>query len=116
MINNISSYSAYLTVNANSTPYISQTTNSGAMRFNTVMQVVEVCDGNSWIPISRPASVGLTATAESAINWALKKMSEEEEIRQLAKTNFTIADALATLDQAQRELEVVAILAKENQT
>ena len=116
MINNISSHSVHLTVNASFPLYINQTANSGAMRFNTVTQAVEVCNGSSWVQVSMPASVGLTATAESAIDWAMKKMAEEEEIRQLAKTNVTIADALAALDRAQRELEVVTILAKENQT
>lgn len=116
MINNLSSHSPNLTVNANFMPYISQTANSGAMRFNTITQSIEVCDGNSWIRISGVASVGLTATADSAIAWAMRKMAEEEEIRQLAKTNVTIADALARVDQAQHELEVVKILVKENQT
>lgn len=115
MINNLSSHSAYLTVNANFMPYISQMANAGAMRFNTIAQAVEVSDGNNWIRVSGVASVGLTATAESAIAWAMKKMSEEEEIRQLAMTNVTIADALARVNQAQHELEVVKILVKENQ-
>lgn len=116
MINNLSSHSAHLTVNSNFVPYISQTANAGAMRFNTIAQAVEVSDGNNWIRVSGVASVGLTATAESAIAWAMKKMAEEEEIRQLAMTNVTIADALARVDQAQHELEVVKILVKENHT
>jgi hypothetical protein len=60
------------------------------------------------------ASVGMNPVAESAIDWAIKKMSEEQEFLELAKTSKSVTIALENLNKAKEELKLIAILAKEH--
>jgi hypothetical protein len=44
------------------------------------------------------------------VNWAKEKMNKEAKIQELAKTNPTVADALAAFEKAQEQLDIVATL------
>ena len=57
-------------------------------------------------------SIGMTNSAESAIQWAMIKMSEEQRIAELAKTNTTVADAARALKNAEDQLRMVMALVK----
>jgi hypothetical protein len=96
-------------------PYINQNSSNpmqGMIRVNGSM--LQVFDGSSWISMSSSNStISLSGTAESAIQWALKKMAEEEEFKQLAKTNEAVAGAMADVELAKEKLKVVAILAQD---
>lgn len=75
---------------------------------------LEVFDGNSWSRIFlSDATVGLSGIADSAINWAIKKMEQEKEMEYLASKNQAVKIALENLENAQRQLEITANLARD---
>jgi hypothetical protein len=74
----------------------------------------EVFDGTSWQKIyTGSADIGLNNDADKAINWAIKKMREEEEWYKLATTNEAVRIALEQLEQARSRVELTAILARD---
>jgi hypothetical protein len=88
--------------------------NVGDVRFNTNMQKLEVYDGQMWVEMNTShASVGLTPDAESALDWALKKMREDLELEHLAKTNPTIGDLVNQKKELDDKIKMVQILMKE---
>jgi hypothetical protein len=88
--------------------------NVGDVRFNTNMQMLEVYDGNRWVEMNTShASVGLTPDAESALDWALRKMREDLELEYLAKSNPTIADLVNQKKELDDKIKMVQILMKE---
>lgn len=82
---------------------------------------MHVYDGYSWQPIpSSYATITLHAHAQAIMQWADRKMNEEKaeqaklaDIRRLAATNVTIADALSRLDAAKERMMVDVKLAEE---
>lgn len=89
-------------------PYVSPGANgAGMVRYNSNMQQFEINDGNSWLTVNGAyPSIGLSGQAESAINWALVKMSEEHRIAELAKQYPAIKDL-------QEKLDMILALVKE---
>ena len=86
----------------------------GNMRYNTSSQNMEVFDGNSWITINMGSvSVGLSGEAESLLDWAQAKRNEELAWQSLAKDNKAVKIALDNLEQARRQLDITAKLARE---
>lgn len=76
---------------------------------------LQVYDGNGWLTLTgSAATVGMSPAAESAIDWAIKKMAEEQELLELAKTSKSVTIALENLNKARAELELIAILAREH--
>jgi hypothetical protein len=87
--------------------------NVGDVRFNTSMQMLEVYDGNRWVEMNTShASVGLTPDAESALDWALKRMREDLELEYLAKSNPTIADLVNQKKELDDKIKMVQTLIK----
>jgi hypothetical protein len=88
--------------------------NVGDVRYNVQMQRLEVYDGQMWLEINAGhASVGLTPDAEMALDWALKKRSEDLALEQLAKTNPTIGDLVNQKKELDDKIKMVQILMKE---
>jgi len=118
MINGIVLNGKHMYVNGghNSMPYINNSnTSAGMVRYNN--SNLEVYDGSSWLVINGSiASVGLNGAAESAIDWAMKKMAEEEMIKALAEKHPAVKIALANLDKAKQQLDATIILSKEHET
>lgn len=116
MINGIVQNGKYMYVHGGHTggPYVNMSNPSaGMVRFDGVN--LQVYDGNTWMAISgSSASVGMNSVAESAIDWAIKKMSEEQEFLELAKTSKSVTIALENLNKAKAELKLIAILAREH--
>jgi hypothetical protein len=77
---------------------------------------MEVFDGSYWKHIDTTVSVGLSGTAGSAIDWAIKRMEEERQWAELAKENKAVKIALENLEQARQQLAVTAKLAREYDT
>ena len=115
MINNIYNSGPYLSVlnSPGASPYINTSQPmTGMVRY--VSNRLEVYDGGSWLQVGGgSASVSLTAEAIEILDWAKKRMSEESKIKRLAESNPTIADALATFEQAAEKLQVVISLCEE---
>lgn len=89
----------------------------GNMRYNTSNQNMEVFDGNNWIQISMGiSSVGLTGEAELLLDWAREKRNEEMAWKSLAENNQAVKIALDNLEQARRQVEITAKLAREYET
>ena len=62
------------------------------------------------------ASVGLTPQAEQILNWAKEKMDKEQQLKQLAETNPTIADLVTTLKETEEKIDIVLTLTKNDKT
>jgi hypothetical protein len=108
--------SGYLAVsNGGYTPYVSPNSNNpmtGMIRING--NNYEVFDGSSWMQFGGGySSISLSQAAISALDWCQRKMVEEAKINELAAKNATIADALATYNDAKSKLEVVLALTDE---
>ena len=66
----------------------------GNMRFNTSTQNMEVYDGNNWIILnSGTAHVDLSYRFKNVLQWAEKKMKEEEQIAEKCKQYPGLAKA-----------------------
>lgn len=73
-----------------------------------------VYDGNYWTPLPQLIqSIELSHDAESAIEWAHKKMQEEKEIINLAASNQAVRNALLNVNNAKEQLDVIVALSKE---
>ena len=100
---------------ASSLPYVSYNSSNpaqGMLRING--SDMEVFDGNNWTKIYlNNADIGLSGTANSAIDWAIKKMEEEKVWQELAKSNEAVKIALENLNKARQQLDVTAKLARE---
>ena len=117
MIKNITPIGRYITVSGgNSSTYVNGYSGAqgvGNMRFNTSTQNMEVFDGNSWMTLNMDyASVGLNGEAESLLDWARQKRDEELAWESLAKENQAVKIALDNLEQARRQLDITAKLAR----
>ena len=118
MIKGITQSGRYTTVsNGNASTYVNSYSGQqgvGNMRFNTSTQNMEVFDGNNWVMLNMSyASVGLTPDAESLLDWAKEKRSEELAWESLAKDNQAVKIALENLNKARQQLDVTAKLARE---
>ena len=90
--------------------------NVGDVRYNTQLQRFEVYDGQMWLEInSSHASVGLTPDAENAIDWAIRKRKEEDDLMKLAESDPTIADLVNQKKDIENKIEVVKILKRNEQ-
>ncbi len=86
----------------------------GNMRYNTSNQNIEVYDGNNWVTLNMSyATVGLNGEAESLLDWAQEKRNEELAWQSLAKDNQAVKIALDNLEEARRQLNITAKLARE---
>jgi hypothetical protein len=62
------------------------------------------------------ASVGLTPDAESLLDWARNKRDEEMAWKSLAEKNQAVKIALEKVEEAKRQLDITAKLAREYET
>lgn len=119
-ITNVQSNSPYLIINSYSgtKPYISPGSQSaGMMRYNTNSQNMEVYDGVSWQTIGMGnASIELSPVVQTAISWVLEQMSKESKMREMAEKHASVQAALANVEQAKRELDLIYELAKDHTT
>ena len=114
MIGAVSTSPHLLAHNTGSAPWVSTNPNNafqGQMRF--VNNRIEVFDGGAWLGTMPTITVGMTATAESALSWAIERQTQEKRWAELAKQHPAVADALAARQQAEAALSVVARLCGE---
>ena len=120
MINNIFPTGRYVQVSGGqASTYINNYSGSqgvGNMRYNTANQRMEVFDGNNWTQLNMgSASVGLSPEAEVLLDWARERRNEELAWQSLAKENQAVKIALDNLEQARRQLDITAKLAREHE-
>ena len=108
---NIRSSSPFIQVNQQYGSYVSNNgPSAGTVRFNPTNQHLEAYDGSTWINISPDITVELNYGAIDTLHWAMKKMTEEKRIKELAEQHPMVADAVATLKDASERLEVALAL------
>lgn len=117
MIKSITASGRYIQVtNTSSSTYVngySGLQGVGNMRYNTSNQNTEVFDGNNWITLNMSIpSIGLSYEAEMLLDWARKKMYEEQELESLATTNPTIKDLVEQVKIKQDQIKMVQNLIK----
>ena len=117
MIKSISSTGRYVQVaggNSPNTYFNSGSAGAGLVRFNPSSSMFEVNDGSSWRQIDAGyASVGLSPAAESALDWAMQKMAEEEEFKRLSEQHPAVKIAWENLNKAKEQLKATVILSKD---
>jgi len=89
-------------------PYISPgSMSAGMVRYNNSSANLEVYDGNAWLTLSGSADVGLSPEAQAVMDWAYKKMKEDEQLEMLMAKHpglkdlhekFTLMKALVAED------------------
>jgi hypothetical protein len=121
MLQDITSSSRYVIAyggGSSSLPYVPSNPNNpiqGMIRVQN--QNIQIFDGSSWINMTQSiGSVGLTPEAESLLDWARKKRDEEMVWESLAKENQAVKIALDNLEQARKQLNITAKLAREYET
>ena len=117
MIANVYGGSNYLTVTSNSGnhPYINTSQPmTGMVRFNSSSSGMEVYDGNGWQTVCNgSAHIDLSYEAQEILNWASKKMADEKAYKELAEKSNAVKIALDNLEQASKQLDITAKLARD---
>lgn len=99
-------------------PYVPMNSSNpiqGMVRVNG--QNLEVFNGSSWVIMTTNyPTIQLNQSAQSAISWAMKKMSEEAELEKLAEDHPAIKAAYENMQRAAEQLKATIILSKDETT
>jgi hypothetical protein len=99
-----------------STPYISPNAPSAGM-VRYLNNNFEVYNGSSWQVLSGAyPTIDLTGAANSAINWVIKKMAEDAELENLAKSHPAVKAAYDSMLRSVEQLKTTIILSKDDKT
>jgi len=75
---------------------------------------MKIYDGSGWRDVGGGVmSVNLDAHAISILDWAQKKMVEEQELAMLVSTNPTIKSIVDEMNKYKNQIEMIKILMKE---
>jgi hypothetical protein len=81
------------------------------LRYNSNSRNIEVYDGVAWLTLSGGhVQVSLDGVTQEAVQWARRQMEKEKRLEELAKQHPAVADAVATVTQAQEQLDIVTTL------
>ena len=83
---------------------------TGAVQYNGSIGQFEVSTGTGWTKIERAYSIALGDKAEIAIDWAVRKMEEEQKLAELRNKFPAIDQAAQEVERAQRDLDAVITL------
>lgn len=87
----------------------------GNMRYNPSSNNIEVFDGMNWQMLQTTyASVELDSETRSLLEWARTRRAREHEMERLVRDYPALADAKDAVDRAQEQLEVLAVLARDD--
>ena len=85
----------------------------GQLQYNTNTQQLEVYNGISWQQLNQGTYyVGLNPRAEDILDWAAKKMEQEQEARRMAEEYPAVADAMGAVREAEQQLKTVVALCR----
>ena len=93
-----------------SKPYINPgATSAGMVRYNSNMDCLEVYDGMTWFTIGTAhPTVELSPLARQAVDWAIHKQREEDELKALMEQHPGLKDL-------HDKLEMMKILCQEEE-
>ena len=118
MIRHIMSNTHHLHVNRSGSggPYISPgASGAGLVRYNPSMNRLEVNDGSVWLElINQDFTLTISDQATKAIDWATRKMSEENERERRARDNPALQKALEAIKRAENNFELIDQMVGEN--
>lgn len=87
----------------------------GNMRYNTSTQNMEVYDGNNWMQLNMGiASIGLTAEAESLLDWARKEREKQMLREARIRSNPALQKAYENIKRAQENFDLLEALIKDD--
>jgi hypothetical protein len=88
-------------------PYISPgAMGAGMIRYNSNMNCMEVNDGNMWKQLGMNyTNIELTGEAQSILDWARKKMQEEQQLDELCKKYPGLGKARSNFETFKRLVE-----------
>ena len=112
MIGELFSPSPNLQVLAASRPFSISGVNSGQLRYNTQTNCVEVSCGDIWQRFSGVTSISLSPEVDTVLAWAKQEMMKSHRIAEAAAKSVTVADALATFNDAAEKLQIIMALAE----
>lgn len=86
----------------------------GQVRYNGTNQNMEVYDGSHWMLLtSGHPTIDLAPHVQTVVEWAQAKMTEEARLKELAAKHPSVADALAAVEKAKEQVQIVAALVQE---
>ena len=119
-INAIGKYMVAYTTQHHSYPYVDpyQTVASGSPNAGMLRIMngkLECWTGTTWATVNGAhQTISFTGEGENILDWAKKKMDQENEIAELAKENAALAAALASKKQAEEQLLLVYNLVRDH--
>lgn len=114
MIKYASSSSKWIYVNASyPTQVYSNGQSAGQTRYNTGTQSLEVYDGSIWHNITTSLSISTSSQFDSAIEWCIKKMAEEQAWAKASEKNQAMKIAYDNYQKAKEQLILTEILVRE---
>jgi hypothetical protein len=85
----------------------------GQLQFNTHSQRLEMYNGKEWQPVNLGTyHVGLNPRAEDILDWAAKKMEQEQEARAMAEQYPAVADAMGAVRESEQQLKTSVALCR----
>ncbi len=90
----------------------SQPTATGAVQWNGMTKKFEVSTGGGWMAIDNTVQLNTDSQYASMVEWAKKKIQEEQELEKLAETDPTIRDLYNQIKEKQEQIKMVQILTK----
>ena len=88
---------------------------AGMLRYHSGGRT-EVYDGSSWQTVSGSAQVNLSPDATLALDWAIRKRAEEQELEEISRVHPAVKAALENMRKAEEQLKITVILSKDEQT
>ena len=95
MIKNIHSSTNHIQIGqgySNVPPISPGSQSAGMLRYNTSSNAIEVYNGVAWFSIETTADIMLSPVAQHAMDWAIKKMKEEEQLQSLMSRHPGLKD------------------------
>lgn len=86
----------------------------GAVQWNGTSKCFEVSTGSTWQRIEPTVEISMNRKSVEALKWAEKKMEEERELIELAKSNTAVADLLKQIDEKKEQLAMIKELVSNN--
>ena len=101
-------------IQGNSFPLFYQVENShalpsavGAVQWNGMSKCFEVSTQTGWARIDPTIEITMNYNVVETIKWAEKKMNEEKEMLELARSNPAIADLMNQIEEKKQQIKVI---------
>jgi len=109
MITSISTGQHFVTVSGPSGTYYNNNgqPTTGMLRYHSGGKI-EVYDGSYWHQVNTQCTINLSNEAEKAINWAIQKMKEEQDLKNRVEKYPSLREAynqFQTIDCLTKEVE-----------